>query len=311
MRALKLMALAAAAASCVPPRVSNAQAPRVPGDQWLTKPVDDRTFASFKAFYQYDASLPLDVKVLDTDSSTGIVNQHLTFQSTAGVRVTARMYSQVGSAGVGPGLILVHGGSLPGKDGAEPRFLGDFFARAGFRVLAIDLLYYGERNTGLLTTFADAEKHDNLYNQKATYLAFVMQTIKDVGRSFDLLASAGADPKRIGYLGGSRGGVLGAIAGGADKRIAAVALVHPGHFDYLEKDHEAAACPANYIGRIAPRPLFIINGDADMIMLKHESALPLQRLAREPKEIVWLTSGHAFPRDEMPRLASWFHAKMR
>ena len=96
------------------------------------------------------------MQLLEKDTSNGVVSQRLTFQSTAGIRVTARLYSQIGPAGGrGPGLIQVHGGSRRGKDGPETRYMGDFFARAGFRVLTIDLLYYGERNTGLLTTFAD------------------------------------------------------------------------------------------------------------------------------------------------------------
>ena len=42
-------------------------------------------------------------------------------------------------------------------------------------------------NSDLLVDFTESEKHEKLYNQESQYLAFVIQTVKDVGRSYDLL----------------------------------------------------------------------------------------------------------------------------
>jgi dienelactone hydrolase len=284
-----------------------------PGDQWLTKPVDDRTFAAFKSFYTYDHNLPLDVQMTELDTTGGMRMQHLSYQSTPGIRVTARAYSVAsGNSQRRPALILLHGGGGPGKDAAAMRILSDYMARAGFLVLNIDMQFFGERAGDVLTSFTEAEKHDKLYNQPAAQLAWVMQTIKDVGRGYDFLANTmDADPKRIGLMGISRGAIMATVVGGADQRIAAVALILGGHFDALEKIHEAAACPANYIGRIAPRPLFMINGENDADMFRQESVLPLQRLAKEPKDFVWLPSGHSMPREEFPRMATWLQAKLR
>ena len=69
-------------------------------------------------------------------------------------------------------------------------------------------------------------------------------------------------------------------------------MLYGGHFDALERGHLPAACPANYIGRISPRPLLMINGTHDTDMIKEISVEPLQRLARPPKLILWAETGH-------------------
>ncbi len=266
-------------------------------DQWLSQPVDDQAFEAYLGFFTYDSALPFDVEVLDRDEQEGIVKEHLTFQSTPGERVFANYYEVVAPGSVSkPGLILLHGGGGRGKD-AMGRW-AERFAREGLNVLAIDMKYYGERNTGLLATFTNAEKHVKLYNQPSLYLEWMAQNVKDVGRAFDLLVERGADEQRIGLYGISRGAVVGMIATAAEKRIAAVVLSYGGHFDALERTHLAAACPANYIGRISPRPLLMLNGTFDADFDKVASVDPMIALAGEPKTILWTEGGHGRASEE-------------
>jgi formylglycine-generating enzyme required for sulfatase activity len=88
------------------------------------------------------------------------------------------------------------------------------------------------------------------------------------------------------------------IAGGADRRLAAVIILNGGHFDALEREHLPAACPANYIGRISPRPLLMLHGKYDTDHVPETSVEPLYRLAKSPKQILWSESGHAFPSED-------------
>lgn len=276
-------------------------APPVPaGDQWLTKPVDDKTFTTYLDFFNYDRKLPFEVKAGKVDQDQGLRRERLSFQSTPGVRVTATVTKAAGAAGAKPpALILIHGGGPPGKDGPPIVRFAELLARAGWTVFSIDLQYFGERSTQLLTTFSEPEKHDKLYNQTAVYLAWVTQTVKDVSRSLDFLVEQqGVDPRRIGVVGASRGAILGTIAAGADRRLSPVVLIYGGHFDALENGHLPAACPANYIVRIAPRPLLMINGTQDSDMIKERAVDPMFRLAREPKKIIWTDGGHGFTTDE-------------
>ncbi len=283
-------------------------------DAWLARPVDDQTFRTYLDFFEYDKKLPFDLRVIDSEDREGVRKEHLSFQSTRGVRVFANFYRPVATATrQWPSVILLHGGGPAGKDNPAITQLAALLTRGGWNVLAIDMQHFGERSTDLFTTFTDPEKHERLYNQPPAYLAWVTQTVKDVSRSLDLLVEhRDADPKRIALIGFSRGAIVAAIAGGADRRLGAVALLYGGHFDALERDHLPAACPANYIGRINPRPLLMLNGTRDTDMIRETSVEPLQRLAKQPKLILWAETGHQGPTEEhRSSLLRWLQESLK
>jgi pimeloyl-ACP methyl ester carboxylesterase len=287
---------------------------RAQTDQWLQQPVDDRTFKTYLEFFTYDAKLPLDVRVSKAEEDQGLRNERLSFQSTPGVRVTAVLWQPAApAAGKRPTVIFLHGGNPAGKDGAGVLNAAKLFARAGFSVFAIDLPHYGERSTELLTTFSEQEKHDRLYNQPSMYLGWVTQIAKDVSRSYDFLVEQrDADPARVALVGSSRGAIVASIAGAIDRRLNAVLLLFAGHFDALENNHLGAACPANYIGRIAPRPLLMINGTQDSDMVKDRAVEPLFKVAKQPKQIIWTDGGHVFmTEDHRAQMLQWLRDKMK
>ena len=192
--------------------VAGVSAQERPTDPWLTKPVDDQTFAAYLQFFAYDASLPFDATVLDSSEDEGIQVEHLRFQSTPGVQVFARLYRP--AAGNGGSIVLLHGGSAQGKDARYLVRVARVYARAGFTTLSIDMQHFGERDDGFFSTFAEIEKHESLYNSQAPYLNWVAQTVKDISRSFDFLVKErGADPRRIALSGLSRVPVLTSCAG--------------------------------------------------------------------------------------------------
>jgi dienelactone hydrolase len=284
-----LIAIAAAA-------VLRAQSP---GDQWLSRPVDDRAFRTYLDFFAYDRALPLTIQTLETVNRDGVQIERLTFQSSPGVRVPAVLYRTAGGGGRQPAVVLLHGGGAQGKDGAAVVRTAELFARAGWTTAAIDMQYFGERATDLLKAFSEEEKHERLYNQPSVYLSWVTQTVKDARRTFDLLVQErGADPKRVLLFGISRGGIVGSIVAAAEPRFAGTVLYYAGHFDAKEREHLPAACPANYIGRISPRPLLMVNGIQDSDMIKDRAVDPWFRLAREPKQIIWTDGGHMFTTEE-------------
>ncbi len=275
-------------------------------DEWLKKPVDARIFETYRTFFTYDKKLPFDTKTLDTTVVDGISMEHLTFESTPGNKVYANLFEPVSMRGQKMrAIVMLHGGVARGKDNV--RVMADFLAKSGWRVLAIDMPYFGERKTDLIVSFTEAEKHEKLYNQEATYLTWVTQVAKDVGRSVDFLVNERAsDASRIALVGYSRGAQAGMIVGAVEKRLAAVALLYGGHYDAKETGHLAAACGANYIGRIAPRPLFLLNGTQDADYDQATQVEPLHRIARNPKKIVWVETGHVFPPEETrPTIAKW------
>lgn len=179
--------------------------------------------------------------------------------------------------------------------------MGERLARGGFNVLMIDAKHWGERQTGLFETFTEQERHERLYNQPAVYLAWITQYVKDVRRTFNFLVNEkGADPNAIALFGRSRGAIVGTIAGAVETRLATILLYFGGHFDALETGHLGAACPANYIGRIGPRPLFTINSENDGDMNAERSVRPLHRLIDESTQhrAHWTQGGHSYASDE-------------
>ena len=150
-------------------------------------------------------------------------------------------------------------------------------------------------------------EHERLYNRQSAYLAWITQCAKDVSRAYDLLVEEqAADPERIALVGFSRGAQVGSIVGAVERRFAAVALLHGGHFDALENGHRPAACPANYIGRISPTPLLMINSRQDSDYDAKASVLPLQGLAGDPKKFLWSDTGHGrLTDDDLSVLVQW------
>jgi cephalosporin-C deacetylase-like acetyl esterase len=170
-----------------------------------------------------------------------------------------------------------------------------------------------------------------------TINAFV-QTVVDVRRLIDHLETrTDLDGHRIGLAGGSMGGLLGAIAAGVETRIdVPVLIVGGGNMqilvgqsqlgqvkkirDELEKTGRTVGqvameleCidPINFVDRISPRPLLMINGLKDDIV-PTASNRALYAKAREPKKIIWHNTGHDVPTDKAARNALfWFDKHLK
>ncbi len=293
---------------------TSAAAQARPTDQWLTNPVDRTTFEAYMDFFVYDADVPFLTEVFEDSEAGGVREEHLQFQGTPGLMVTARLYHAQGlEMGDAPAIVFLHGGGIQGKDPAYFVGLHRFLARAGVSVLAIDMWHFGERDQGFLGGGSEQERHDLLYNNEPAYLEWVQQTVKEVSRSFDFLVDErGADPERIGLTGFSRGAVVSMIAGAVEERFNAVSLLHSGHFDFFEDGHRAAACPANYVGRI-DRPVLFVNTEADQDFIPATAIRPIHRLAGPSAEVYWSTAGGhgALNDDDRSALASWLRDKLR
>ena len=108
-------------------------------DEWLTTPVDDQTFKRYLEFFTYDRRVPLDLKLIDTSDAEGIRKEHLSFQSTRGMRVFANLYRLTSAATAeSPAIVFLHSAAIGGKDSRESKQICTALARAGYTVLAID-----------------------------------------------------------------------------------------------------------------------------------------------------------------------------
>lgn len=145
----------------------------------------------------------------------------------------------------------------------------------------------------------------------------VIRTVPAVMLAVDFLrARTDVDPDRIILVGGSLGALFAPAAAATDTRIAAAAMLFgagdleslmranleipgilAGPASWLGAVLVSPVEPVKYIGSIAPRPVFMLNGAGDPRMPERNSRL-LHEAAGDPKTIRWIDAGHVNIRDE-------------
>ena len=259
---------------------------------------------TLKAAYEYETK-PLEVKAEAKSDPTFFV-ERLTFTDAKGETVSG-LFVRPKAEGVYPVALNLHG--LGSNKEETTDFLGHALAEQGISTLALDAPLHGERKPKDQTTppggpaFARVV-HDGVldYRQIIGYL----KTRKDV------------DSARLGLLGYSMGAMMGSILSGVDDRITATALcvggdpIRPNVLTVPEGFRELveSISPSNYVGHISPRPVFLINGKEDQ-SVKEPAAKALQDAAREPKTILWVTSGHILPVEERKKAVDWLAQQLK
>ena len=130
----------------------------------------------------------------------------------------------------------------------------------------------------------------------------ITQTVFDLRRAVDFLETRQEiDPDRIGFIGISLGGITGAIFCGVDDRAKVPVLVIAGGNLNLMFGADALSAetvdflsvidPINFVEKIHPRPLLMINAENDEVIPPMMSKL-LFRKAKEPKKIIWYPEKH-------------------
>lgn len=163
--------------------------------------------------------VPLASQESPATQKDGIAEASFSFAAESGQRVPGILVKSSASTGRRPAVIVLHG--TGGNKESQRALLVDL-ARDGFVAVAIDGRYHGERTqTGkaarsteyvdaILRTFRTGKEHP-----------FFFDTAWDVMRLIDYLETrADIDPKRIGAIGFSKGGIETYLAAAADPRIA-------------------------------------------------------------------------------------------
>ena len=288
------------------------------------KPVDAATYRAYRVFYDYDKKLPLEVRIAEDSQVPGSENTPpyrritLSFMNNRDERVPAILWIPVEHKGPFACSFFLHG--LGGnKSNAQPFAIE--LIKLGYATMALDAAYHGERAPGKQPMYGTT-----FYRLRDGYI----QTAVDYRRALDYMETRDdIDAKRVTLIGISMGGIMGSILAGVETRIKCPVLLVAGadrglmsrisqiavwrqiraenpnlDFDELSRIM-APADPLNFVDKISPRPVLMINGTKDDIVPVAANKL-LHARARQPKTIVWLDSGHSLPREKtLPIIADW------
>lgn len=256
---------------------------------------------------------PLNAKVTAVHAADGFKFETVMFESLPGYRVTANLFVPEGK-GPFPALIISPGHSPAGKEG-DYRFAANF-ARAGFVVLAYDIVGEGERwqhydpelNASKLER-PTAEHSLAAYQSLLVGQPVVRFFINDAMRGIDYLASRPeVDAQRIGAYGCSGGGAVTAYVAALDSRVKAAAsacfvttmhhlltTIGPQEGEQSTPGFTAAGLDlVDWVELAAPRPYAIVSTTEDMFpfagaRLAHDEALRFWKLLGAEDKLVWIT----------------------
>jgi dienelactone hydrolase len=170
-----------------------------------------------------------DVKVDGKEEKGGLRYRRWSFASEKKAdgtveRVPVLSVSPVGAKGPLPAMIVLHG-TGGSKDGVASWL--EEFARRGIVGVAIDARYHGGRSGGAKGSAAYVAAITRAWKTPAGQPMehpFYYDTVWDLWRLLDVLTKEpDIDPKRIGMLGTSMGGIQTWLAASADERVAVAA----------------------------------------------------------------------------------------
>jgi dienelactone hydrolase len=265
--------------------------------------------ASALATFDYDRAADYDPQLQPIGSDQGVAIYGLSFRSPRGTgRATGRLFVPEG-AGPFAGLLLMHGmpGTAAGMTGT-----GVMLARHGAVVVAIDAPF--ARRGGSPVRFVEADSAEQV------------QLMTDLQRAVDLLvARPDVDASRLGYLGISYGGAMGALFVGIEQRLKTGILVVPdgGLVTHFTGPEDAGAfagvtCaerrrwlesmipiePIKYVGFASPTPLLLQSGRQDALVPPAD-AERLHAAVGEPRTIRWYEAGHGLTPDAVRDRLLW------
>jgi cephalosporin-C deacetylase-like acetyl esterase len=265
---------------------------------------------SLEAFYGYDRNFPLEPRVDLIEEAAGHSVYHVTYLSVHDKNVTGLLSLPRPVADPVPVILFLHGiRDTKSEDYMESG--NRIFLQHGYAVFRIDAENHGER-----------KRYDDELDLTEGYPYWtrdvIVQTVFDLRRAVDYLSTRPEiDANRIGYFGASFGGFIGVVFAGVDTRVKApVIALAGGGLNVLfgaravlpsVDEFLSVIEPLNFVGKIAPRPLLMINAKRDETV-PPISTKWLYAHAEEPKHIIWYDTGHhEIPREQaFGEAVKWF-----
>jgi dienelactone hydrolase len=248
-------------------------------------------------FFRYDRTAKLDPEESIVSEEAGVRTTHFVISSTHGQRVPGLIWSPAGADRPLPTVLLQHGAGSR-KEDAYISLTARRWARQGMTCVAIDANDHGERQRGERDPSA-------IWTRPWTRRDHAVQMCVDLQRTVDYLETkAEADTTRLGFVGFSMGTINGVSFVALDRRVKAAAFaigggnlfeLRPKPDDPMVRSELEIASqivdPIYFAGKIAPRPVLMVNGLRDETVTP-AAAEALYAALAEPKRIVWYDGGH-------------------
>ena len=270
-------------------------------------PVDSTTFALITQFYDFDQSLPLDARVVDTWETDIARFEKVVFTTQSGGRVPSALALPKRGNRPFPLVLFLHGlGNDRGRWWREDRSpLPTGLLEQGIAVVAIDLQFHGERAV------------DNDY-QSPVYLTLgnslfvrnrdmVIQSAIDSRRALVYLRQRQeVDSTRLGVMGYSLGAMIALQLSALepDLRTVVVSAVPTGE-QPLPIDHFQFAARSRI-------PTLLQFGRTDWLSSPQDAGTLLKLLQGKGNKLAVYQSGHQLPPDKyVPDALAWLLEKLR
>lgn len=267
---------------------------------------------SVESLFAYDRNLPLMAEEKELEKTDAFVKYHVRYFSVHGQFVTAILTLPAQAKPPYPAVIFQHGMGMHKEKEPLINYGTVELVKNGYAVISIDAVEHGERKTALTQ-----DKHESvLINYPYLMRDVFVQTVVDIRRAVDYLQKRDdIEKNRIYYIGISMGAIQGVLATAVEKRIKGLVTVVGGG-NFLEcnpmykampgpKDLLLVMEPLNYVGKIPPRPLLMLNGEKDPLM-PQACAKALFDAAGEPKRQIFYDTKHNIPLEEgMNTIIEW------
>ena len=274
---------------------------------WAQRPVGEDGYAILAQLFTYDASLPLNARVIERFDTTTFSREKIIIDGWRGSRVPGLIAFPKSKNGPHPVIVLIDG-----IGGWKERWWSRTSWNRG-RVL-IDSLIAGGYGVAMIDAPASGERiYENDFVSTETFITKHAQ-LRDLGlqntiehrRLLDYLATRPeVDTARIGALGLSLGGMTAFYLGAFEPRLkAVVAGVTP-----MQRVPDLF-WPGHYASRVTA-PVLMLAGRTDAFYTAEQTERVLAMIGSPDKEIIWYDTGHRLPEAYASAAAGWFRKHLR
>ncbi len=283
-------------------------------DAYQLKAVNDEVYNAILQFYQYDKTIPLDLRTVDSIENESYIRKKVVFSGINNSHVVGYLAIPKQGQSPYPCVLQMHGMTVSKNDfWVEEYHHGELVTEdllsAGFAVLALDMPYHGDR---LYENDFESTRITLLRKGLGYRIRdMVIQSTIEYRRVIDYLETRhDIDANRIGAIGYSLGSVVTFNLTGVDDRIKASvicspAIIKPRSF-FPPAEHLSGFAPQTFIKAVGKRPIMILAAKNDDFNCTVEEAEQLfELLDSENKKLIFYDSGHKLPPEHTPVATNW------